>query len=60
MLFALKQNKGFDGVFGTHSLEQMIGSERSKTNGYHSAFAKRKDITKWVTNTRIILMNFKL
>ena len=37
-----------DGVFGTHSLEQMIGSERSKTNGYHSAFAKRKDITKWV------------
>ena len=37
-----------DGVYGTHHLEQIINSEKSKTNGYHSAFAKSKDTTKWI------------
>jgi hypothetical protein len=37
-----------DGIYGTHSLESLIASEKSKTNGYHSAFAKKISTRKWV------------
>ena len=37
-----------DGIYGTHSLESLIGSEESKSNGYHSAFAKEVNTRKWV------------
>ncbi len=37
-----------DGIYGTHSLESLIASEKSKTNGYHSAFAKEISTRKWV------------
>ena len=37
-----------DGIYGTHSLESLIGSEKSQSNGYHSAFAKEVNVRKWV------------
>ncbi|MED6299575.1 MAG: DUF1549 domain-containing protein, partial [Verrucomicrobiota bacterium] len=30
-----------DGIYGSHSLESLLASEKSKSNGYHSAFAKK-------------------
>ena len=37
-----------DGIYGAHSLNSLIGSEKSKSNGYHSAFAKEVNTRKWV------------
>ena len=37
-----------DGIYGTHSLESLVATEKSKSNGYHSAFAKEVNARKWV------------
>lgn len=37
-----------DGIYGTHSLESLIATEKSKSNGYHSSFAKEVNTRKWV------------
>jgi len=37
-----------DGIYGNHSLESLVASEKSKSNGYHSAFAKEVNTRKWV------------
>ncbi len=39
-----------DGIYGAHSLDALVGSGTSPTNGYHSAFAKNGEVDtpKWV------------
>lgn len=37
-----------DGIFGGYELAKLIGGEKSQTNGFHTAFAEKADVEKWV------------